>query len=291
MKHLKFHSCLADPDVWMRAAMSDEGQEYYEYVLLWTDDCLVISHRPEYVLREEIGKYFKLKEESIGPPKIYLGGKMRQVQLENGNHSWSFSSAQYVKSAVKNVESKIVTEGRKLLKRASTPLMYNYKPEEDNSSELSPEDASYYQSLIGILRWIVELGRIDICCEVSMMSTQLALPREGHLEAVLHIFAYLKNHHNTEMVFDHSDPMIDFASFQEKDWSTSVFGNTLQEIIPSNMPEPRGQGVTTRCFVDADHASDTVTRKSRTGFIVYMNMSPVFWFSKKQATVETSLWR
>ena len=85
--------------------------------------------------------------------------------------------------------------------------------------------------------------------------------------------------------------MVDLASFQEKDWSTSVFGNTLQEIIPSNMPEPRGQGVTTRCFVDADHASDTVTRKSRTGFIVYMNMSPVFWFSKKQATVETSLWR
>ena len=81
MKHLKFASCLADPDVWMRAAMSDKGQEYYEYVLLWTDDCLVISHRPEYVLREEIGKYFKLKDESIGPPKFYLGGKMRQVQL------------------------------------------------------------------------------------------------------------------------------------------------------------------------------------------------------------------
>ena len=75
MKHLKFGYCLADPDVWMRVAMSDEGQEYYEYVLLWTDDCLVISHRPE------IGKYFKLKEESIGPPKIYLRGKMRQVQL------------------------------------------------------------------------------------------------------------------------------------------------------------------------------------------------------------------
>ena len=44
----------------------------------------------------------------------------------------------------------------------------------------------------------------------------------------------------------------------------------------------------TRCFVDADHAADTVSRKSRTGFIVYVNMAPVFWFSKKQTTVETS---
>ena len=77
MKHLNFKSCLTDPDVWIRPAMNEDGQEYYEYVLLWTDDCLVISHRPEVVLHNEIGKYFKLKEGSIGPPKIYLGGKMR----------------------------------------------------------------------------------------------------------------------------------------------------------------------------------------------------------------------
>ena len=65
-------------------------------------------------------------------------------------------------------------------------------------------------------------------------ATQLALPREGHLEAVLHIFSYLKSHHNTEMVFDPSDPMVDITDMQEKDWSTSVFGSELKEIIPSN---------------------------------------------------------
>ena len=61
------------------------------------------------------------------------------------------------------------------------------------SRELNEVDAAYYQSLIGILRWMVELGRVDVCLEVSMMSSHLALPREGHLEQVLHIFAYLKN--------------------------------------------------------------------------------------------------
>ena len=106
--------------------------------------------------------------------------------------------------------------------------------------------------------------------------------------SLLHIFSYLKSHHNTEMVFDPSDPMVDMTDFQEKDWSTSVFGDELKEIIPSNIPEPRGQGMITRCFVDADHASDTITRKSRTGFIVYVNMALIFWFSKKQTTVETS---
>ena len=189
MKHINFKSCLADSDVWMRPAIDTNGREYYEYVLLWTDVCLVISHRPDYVFRNDFGKHFKLKEESIGPPKIYLGGKMRQVQLENNNCAWSFSSAQYVKNAIKNVEEKITKGGRKLVKRATTPFLHNYRPEVDTSPELNPEDASYYQILIGTLRWMVELGRVDICCEVSMMSTQLPLPREGHLDAVLHIFS------------------------------------------------------------------------------------------------------
>ena len=43
-----------------------------------------------------------------------------------------------------------------------------------------------------------------------------------------------------------------------------------------------------RCFVDADHASDSITRKSRTGFVVYLNTAPIYWYSKKQTTVETS---
>ena len=84
----------------------------------------------------------------------------------------------------------------------------------DVSRELNEADAAYYQSLIGILRWMVELGRVDVCLEVSMMSSHLALPRESHLEQVLHIFAYLKKYHNTELVYDPSDPVVDENDFE-----------------------------------------------------------------------------
>ena len=67
----------------------------------------------------------------------------------------------------------------------------SYRPELDVTPELNDADASYYQSLIGILRWIVELGRVDICLEVSMMSLHLELPQIGHLHQVLQIFAHL----------------------------------------------------------------------------------------------------
>jgi len=79
MNHLHFLSCKADPDVWMRKAAKGDGSEYWEYVLLYTNDALVlvVSEHGEQVLRQEIGKYFELvKEESIGPPQLYLSGRM-----------------------------------------------------------------------------------------------------------------------------------------------------------------------------------------------------------------------
>jgi hypothetical protein len=136
---------------------------------------------------------------------------------------------------------------------------------------------------------MVELGRIDICCEVSMMSSHLALPREGHLQQIYHMFAYLKHHHNAEMVFDPTELEVDKSQFEQKDWtSTSEMAEGLSEILPANMQEPRGFGFTMRSYVDADHATDSMTHKSRSGFIVLLNSAPIYWMSKKQVSVETS---
>ena len=54
MGFLGFTSSLADPDVWIRLSKRSTGEEYYEYVLLYVDDVLVISERAEAILRKEI---------------------------------------------------------------------------------------------------------------------------------------------------------------------------------------------------------------------------------------------
>ena len=72
----------------------------------------------------------------------------------------------------------------------------------DFTPELQAKGAAYYHFLIGMLRWIVELGRVGICREVSMMSFSLALPCSSHLEQLYYIFLYLKKHHKTNMIFD-----------------------------------------------------------------------------------------
>jgi hypothetical protein len=75
-----------------------------------------------------------------------------------------------------------------------TLMQTNYHPELDVSPVLGPDQAKYYQSLIGLLHWAIELGRIDIYIDVSLLSSHLAQPRVGHLDQVLHIFSYLKHH-------------------------------------------------------------------------------------------------
>ena len=57
------------------------------------------------------------------------------------------------------------------------------------------------------------------------------------------------------------------------------------------MPAPRGQMVSTHCFVDSDHAANTVMRCSQTGLLLFVNRAPVTWFSKRQNTVELSTFR
>ena len=93
MKFLRFEYLQADPDVWMRESVRKDGStKYYEYILLYIDDYLVIRDRGETVLCKEIGKYFNFKESSIGPPTQYLGGKLREAEIETGQKCWAFGS-------------------------------------------------------------------------------------------------------------------------------------------------------------------------------------------------------
>ena len=61
----------------------------------------------------------------------------------------------------------------------------------DTNPELGPDTGSHYLMMIGILKWMIELGRIDIVNEVLLLLSHIALSREGHLEAAVHVIAML----------------------------------------------------------------------------------------------------
>ena len=98
--------------------------------------------------------------------------------------------------------------------------MNGYRPELEQSDDLSPEIASHYLKLIGILRWAVELGRIEIFTEVVVMSKYSASPRLRHIEALYHMFEYPRKHDMCRVVFDLFKGNIDDSAFASgtTDW-------------------------------------------------------------------------
>jgi hypothetical protein len=87
-------------------------------------------------------------------------------------------------------------------------------------------------------------------------------------------------------VFDWTEPYLDETKFKDCDWREFYPG--AAEAIPPNMPEARGKSVVMTCFVDADHAGCRLTRRSHSGVLIFVNRAPIIWFSKRQATVESS---
>jgi hypothetical protein len=66
------------------------------------------------------------------------------------------------------------------------------------------------------------------------------------------------------------------------------YGN-VEEAIPPDMPPPLGKDVDLCMMVDSDHAGEKSTQRSRTGFIIFCNLAPIVWLSKKQLTIESSV--
>jgi hypothetical protein len=165
-----------------------------------------------------------------------------------------------------------------------TPLPSGYRPELDATPYCNDKESVYYQQQIGVLRWAVELGRIDITAATLQLACYTAAPRTGHFIAHLHMFSYLKCHDRSKIVFD--DSYVDINDEEEFDWK--VFYPNAVEDVPLNMPKPQGKPIQMTVFIEADHAGDVVTRRSRTGVLVYLNRAPILWYSKKQNSVETS---
>ena len=118
--------------------------------------------------------------------------------MENTEVSWSkplahAGTSKYVQESVSNSEAYLHENfgGRKFSKKVINPFEWEYDTLVDYSDELVSTLLNYYQTQIGVLICMAELGRIDIITEVSMLASQLALPWEGYLEAVSQIFGYM----------------------------------------------------------------------------------------------------
>eukprot|EP00804_Cyclotella_cryptica_P016786 CCRYP_002072-RA/>CCRYP_002072-RA protein AED:0.33 eAED:0.33 QI:0/0/0/1/0/0/2/0/379 len=278
MREMGYKSCPADPDLWLKEQTDRKGIWYYSNILCNVDDLLVVHHNRKHV-KDRINSFLPLKPDSLGPDEMYLGAKLRKKTFEDGTMAWGLSPAKYVQQTVRNVETYLKSNLEawySLPKRGENPFPVDYAPEEDVTLLLEPEVATYYMQLIGILRWMCELSQIDICTELSMLSSYSEMSREGNLEAALHVFSYLKSKSNSRLIFDPMEPDMGGSNFAECNWSDFYPG--ASEALPPNAPKPLGKGVTL-CI------EPTLANR----FVIFRNYGMIDWLSKKQSTVETSV--
>jgi hypothetical protein len=282
---LNYRPSFADPDVRLRAATKPCCFEYYEMVLCYVDDVMVISHEPGRTT-DGIQAVFKLKGDKASAPDMHLGITLEKKPNSKGVDCWTMSPDKCIKAAIENVEKKLGGELPFSKGQCPTPMRTDYHPAEDTSAELDAEGLGCYQELIGVLRWAVEIGRLDILLEISLLSSHLVLPRKGHLEQVHHIFACLKHGSRRRIYLDPSCPSISKSRFQAYDWTD--FYKHAEEPIPFNMPTARGRIMSAHSFVDSNHAGDKVSRRSQTGMLIFCNTAPIMACSKRQNSAEGS---
>ena len=251
--YMGFTFSLADPDVWYKAETKTNGKRYYSYILCYIDGVLIIHETPQKLMKMLESRY-PLKTDKPSEPMVYLGANIQKLpSIIKGKECWGASTEQYVKEAITNVKQQLKKDGFEFNKKLSDPnyspqqpfSAQNYRPEIDTSLECDDVQASYYQNLIGVLRWIVELGCIDIHFEVSVLSQYLAKPRTGHLAQALHVFKYLYIHKENFISFDPAyidlnQPINDLNSPETEAKIMKEFYPDAEEKIPTNAPEPRG---------------------------------------------------
>ncbi|KAG0598392.1 hypothetical protein M758_12G069100 [Ceratodon purpureus] len=149
----------------------------------------------------------------------------------------------------KYIQDMLTKFGLDQCKPASTPMLEKLKLVPEMNAP--PVDVTHYQRLVGKLIFLTHT-RIDIAYAVSVVSRFMQCPQEPHLQAVKHLYRYLRG-------------TIDFALHYR-----------------------RGEGSELQGFTDADWAADAHDRKSTTGFVFFLGSTPITWNSRKQPTVALS---
>jgi hypothetical protein len=188
---------------------------------------------------------------------------------------------------IKNITERIEKLLQCTLKNYGSPMESGDHPEVDESDLLPPSDIPIYQMLIGCAQWAVTIGRFDIQYATNTLARYAIMPREGHMKRCHRLFGYLKHHPNARLLFDPTAPDLSPFEFKTHDW-TDLYPSS-EEYTPDYIPTPKTKTpLSITVYVDASHATDLVTRRSVTGYILFVGKSVIKYYSKRQNTVETS---
>lgn len=273
LRSMGFTPSRAEPDIWFR----DKG-DHYEYIAVYVDDLLLVSRDTKSLIDILMNKHkFKLK--GTGPVEFHLGCDF----FRDKDGVLCYAPRKYIEKILNNYERLFGCKP----KQATSPLVKGDHPELDTTALLETDDISKYQSLIGALQWVIQIGRFDIATSVMTLSRFRAAPRVGHMDRVKRIHGYLSKMRHGVIRIRVGKP--DYSNIPEKkyDWFYTCYSGAKEEI-PTDAPKPLGKDVVLTSYFDANLYHDLISGRSVTGILHLFNQTPIDWYSKLQSTAETA---
>ena len=125
-----FESTRADADVYCRLARKPSGEEYYKLILVYVDNILAISYKPERII-ESISAAYEIKDGSAGPQEQYLGAQIYEHSPPDRTTAWAMTSQQS-ENAIETVKQLLLDDGEGLYLRKNVDIPFpTYRPELD----------------------------------------------------------------------------------------------------------------------------------------------------------------
>ena len=274
LREMKFTPSKADADVWMRL-----HNEKWEYICVYVDDLAVAMHDPT-AFFDVLTSTYKFKLKGVGEISYHLGANFGRDK----DGTLYMSSKKYIQKMMDGFERLF---GEKPALKFTSPLESGDHPETDTSRLCTEAEIKTYQSLIGQLQWLVSIGRMDLTFCVMTMSRFRVAPRKGHLDRLKRAFGYVRKYPDGSLRFRTGLPDYSNIQVQEFDWMYTVYGD-VKEQLPQDMPVPKGKPVIMSTYVDANLLHDMTTGRAATGILHMVNGTPIDYYSKRQATVETA---
>jgi hypothetical protein len=278
LRSLGFIPTRYDNDVWIRKHKDGKS---YEYVCTHVDDFQIASKDPTEIMKQ-IQDIYLVKPDSIGPPDYYLGNDYKK----DDKGRYAIGCKKYIKESLRRVQAKFGN-----IPKQSVPMANDDHPEMDASPLLDDDGHRDYQMLMGILNWVVVIGRMDIAYAFTSLSRFSIAPRKGHLDRALKVFGYLKKYPGKRIIIDSRDPIYEGSeevySEDLRDEFEELYPDAAEDIDP-DLPDGLVDEMAITVMVDSDHAHDKLTRRSVTGIIIFVGRTPVYFSSKRQTSVETS---